>query len=113
MQWQIVLDPLTKIVAEVKLPDTAWFSTKDDSLSPLFNVQLSTYGNGYVDGARDMLCGRPYHESIVYWPQDSVTRRAYVLGYGEGYATTYEEAFVSVPDRRTFGERWRVRNVQP
>lgn len=47
--------------------------------------KLSTYGKGYIDGATDSHFGYESHPSIKLTSTDSMTRRAYVIGYVDGY----------------------------
>lgn len=47
--------------------------------------KLTTYGKGYVDGAAYAHFNYLPHPSVKLTSTDSDTRRAYVLGYREGY----------------------------
>jgi hypothetical protein len=46
---------------------------------------LSVYGKGYVDGATARHYRMPMHPSIKLSSSDSDSRRAYVIGYTDGY----------------------------
>lgn len=82
MQWIIY----TVQIMTAHGPDYFTIDAPSNIYADVYHETLSTYGKGYIDGATALHYRQPMHASIKLMPGDSETRRAYVIGYKEGYS---------------------------